>query len=776
MKLLRIKLSQLYGRIYGRIRPFFHDLSIIIRKAQQDIRWSQYAGDALALTKDASRVGVEVVSPFFGLRARIVYIGILLFSLMAAGVFAINTAMATMKQYRPDIANPSIIMSKKLTGTTITDRNGLVLYQGFGATDRSNIGVNDVPDHFIKATLAIEDPEFYQHHGISIRGMTRALYHDLKHVEKAQGGSTITQQLVKTTLLTSEKSFTRKYKELLLALEIERRYSKEQILQMYMNTIYYGQGSYGVVAASKTYFNKAPKDLNLAESALLAGLAQSPSRYDPNVNLAVSKERRDFVLERMSALGYITQAVASKNQALAVKAGAKQVVIKAPHFVFFVLEQLEKTYGRQMVEKGGITVRTTLDYTKQQIGEEAVRTQVAKLVRHRASNGGLVSIDPKTGDILAMVGSIDYNQPQFGSFNVTLAQRQPGSSFKPIAYVTAFSKGWNGAVKVEDKPLRIPEPDGTVYEPKNYDLKFRGPVLLRRALANSLNIPALEVQKFAGISDTVAMAHRLGINSPSLVDQSRLGISLALGGGDVRAIDMATVYATFANQGVRIDPRPILTVEDRLGKDITHAKNPISRNVLDPRLAYMITNILSDNKTRAEIFGSRSPLVLSRPAAVKTGTTNDWRDNWAIGYTPNLVTAVWVGNNDNSPMFNIDGVTGAAPIWNQYMERTLATMPIEDFVAPSGLVKMKVCSFDGGLVDPRDPSGVEELFLQEAPPTKRCGADTKRATIRIVQPKEETPLQQAQVPSLPTAPGVGGGSLGNEEDVPGLDPNRRNRN
>jgi 1A family penicillin-binding protein len=741
--------------------------------------WSEVKQVGRWLVEDTTAIGHDVwrqvrrgADVITGARTRVIVLSIALAAVLGGSALALDMAVATMHTYGSSLKNPAVIMNTKNTGTTILDRNGEILFQGYGAVSRHIIPFDEMPTALKHATLSTEDPDFYKHPGFSWRGTARAAYQDLRHSGKVQGGSTITQQLVKTTLLTNEKSFTRKYKEVVLSMEMEQRYSKDQILQMYMNTIYYGQGAYGIESASETYFHKPAKDLTLEESALLAGLPQSPSRYDPNINPDAAKERRDYVLDRMAQQGYITQNVAAQTKAMPVKAGTREVVIKAPHFVFYVLDQLRNQYGEDAIEKGGITVRTSLDYQKQLQAEQIVKNQIAKLSSHNASNGGLVSIDPSTGDIVSMVGSIDYNQPGFGAVNVMLSELQPGSSFKPIAYATAFTKGWNGATKVDDKPLRLPQGDGTTYVPQNYDQKFRGPVLLRRALANSLNIPAIEVLQYANLTDTIAMAHNLGISPASLDDQSRYGLSLVLGGGEVRAIDMAAVYAAFANQGKTVTPRAITNVSDKFNQDVTKPGGQNNHQALDPRIAYMITNILSDNPARKEEFGENSPLKLSRPAAAKTGTTNDFRDNWTVGYTPDLATAVWVGNNDHSAMKNVDGITGAAPIWHDYMEMALADKPVKDFPVPAGVVFQKVCQADGGLAAPNDPAAVNEVFLAEAQQTKKCGwsGPAKPVNTQPIQNNKKNddkksngsaaatpPPQTVQAPPAPESPGQGGG-------------------
>jgi 1A family penicillin-binding protein len=674
-------------------------------------------------------------------RARSIYLSLSATGALTLVVAAAITAASVMTVYANDISSPAALLSKKKTGTTILDRNGQVLFEGYGGQALNEVNLNDIPDSLRTATLAAEDPDFYQHPGFSWKGMARAAVVDITHHGTVEGGSTLTQQLVKNALLTSNKDFGRKYQEVLLAVELEKRYSKDQILDMYLNEIYYGEGSSGVDAAAQTYFHKSVKDLTLSESAMLAGLPLGPSRFDPNTNLQAATGRRNFVLTRMQELGKISKADADAAKAQPIKlasAGApdaatgnnpmlvyaKTVNIRAPHFVFYVLDQLRAQYGDEVVEQGGITVTTTLDLKKQQLAEASVTKRISELSGHNVTNGGLISVIPASGDILAMVGSVDYNAPGFGNVNVTLSSLQPGSSFKPIAYATAFKKGWNGATKVDDAPMQLPQGDGTMYVPQNYDGKFRGPVTLREALANSLNIPALKVEQFASIHDTIDTAHDMGITG--LKDESRYGLALVLGGGEVRPIDMATVYATFANGGDRVLPRSILKVTDRRSHDITKSTGITkTAGVLDSRIAYMITNILSDNDARTPEFGANSPLKLSRPAAAKTGTTNDFRDNWTVGYTPQIATAVWVGNNDHTAMNNVDGITGAAPIWHDYMEGALSGLPVVDFTQPAGVTLAKVCKSDGGLANPWD-NGFTEVFFSDAAPTKPCSSYNSR--------------------------------------------------
>ena len=735
-------------------------------------RWYNLLSDTGAVIHDAGLYTKKALRPLTSPGARLVLLLAILGTVTAGTGVAAVTAFKTMQQYGPELSNPAILMNEKDVGTTILDRNGVQLYQGYGAVDRQDVPISDIPKNVQEATVATEDPGFYTNAGISVRGTTRAAYQDLIHSDTGQGGSTITQQLVKNTMLSNEKSFTRKYKEVILAMEMEQKYSKDQILDMYLNTIYYGQGAYGIQAAAQTYYHKPAKDLTLNESATLAGLPQSPNQFDPTLDPSAAKTRRDYVLSRMQAKGDISAATATATEAEPISADPRQIDIKAPHFVFYVLDQLRQQYGQDMVEYGGITVRTTLDYTKQEQAQQIVANQVNNLASHHVTNGGLISIDPHNGDIISMVGSINYNQPGFGAVNVTLAQLQPGSSFKPIAYAESFIKGYNGATIVQDEPECFPQDSGPAYCPEDYDLKWRGPVTLRRALSNSLNLPAIHVLQYAGIGDTINLAHNLGIQSPSLEgDPANYGLSLVLGSGTVRPIDMAAVYGAFDNGGMTVTPRAILSVTNRFGTDITKKQPTTNHQALDPRIAYMITNILSDNKARQEEFGVNNPLQLDRPDAAKTGTTNDFDDNWTVGYTPDIVTAVWVGNNDHTPMNDVDGITGAAPIWHDYMEMASAGTPVHDFTAPSsGIVVAKVCTSDGGLASPNDPTAYDEVFLAENQQTKHCGWMSTPAITPTPTPAPAAPTTTTTTTTAPEppssgsggtqGPGVGGGSGG----------------
>jgi 1A family penicillin-binding protein len=736
--------------------------------------------DATALLHDSWMYGRRAVGQFFSKRARLAYSVMALAVVGAIGFAGVKIAATTLTQYSSELANPAFLLNQKDVGTTITDRNGVVLFQGYGAVNRQDIPFTQMPTSIKQATLAAEDPGFYSEPGFSVRGTARAALQDITHDDAAQGGSTITQQLVKNTLLNDQKSLTRKYQEVVLSVDLNQRYSKDQILQMYLNTVYYGEGAYGIESAAETYFHKPAKDLTLEESATLAGLPQSPSLYDPAINPDGAKTRRDYVLDRMQQYGYASPQAVSAAKAAPMIAGTADSTIKAPHFVFYVLSLLQQQYGENEIEHGGITVRTTLDYSQQQKAQAIVTNQVASLSSHHVTNGGMISVDPHNGDILTMVGSVNYNQPGWGAVNTMLSQLQPGSSFKPIAYAEAFLKGWSGATEVNDEPMCWPVTGQAPYCPQDYSQKWSGPVLLRHALGNSLNIPALQVLAHAGLADTIALGHAMGIQSPSLGgNPNQYGLPLVLGAGDVRPIDMAAVYATFDEGGKTVVPRAILSVQDKYGQDITKPQTTgAGQQVLDPRVAYMITNLLSDNQARQPEFGLSNPLVLpGRPAAAKTGTTNDFDDNWTDGYTPNLVAVVWVGNNDHSPMQDVSGITGAAPIWQNYMEMATAGTPVEQFAVPAGVVFAKVCPSDGGLdTNPNDPNAINEVFLAGQAPTQPCGAVspepipsgayTPGGSTQIVSPTATTATPTTTTTTTPAATAPGQGSGGTTPSTP----------
>ncbi|HBB76051.1 MAG: hypothetical protein A2186_01970 [Candidatus Levybacteria bacterium RIFOXYA1_FULL_41_10] len=604
----------------------------------------------------------------------------------------------------------------------IFDREGQLLYTMFSEENRTNIPLSEIPKSVQFATIASEDKDFYKHGAIDIRGIIRSVF-VITTKRQIQGGSTLTQQLVKNSLLTPERTIQRKVKEVVLAYATEILYSKNQILEMYLNQIPYGGTAYGIEAASQTYFGKKAKNLTIAESALLAGLPEAPTTYSPfGSRPELGKQRQRSVLAKMLEQKYITKEEYDKalKEDLIYKEFANE--IKAPHFVLYIKDLLIDKYGQRYVEEGGLQIKTTLDLNIQDFAQLAVASEVAKLRGSRVSNGAAVVTNPGTGEILAMVGSKNYFDNEIdGNVNVTLALRQPGSSIKPVNYAVGLIKGYTAATPFIDEKICFPNPGGPQYCPVNYDGKFRGAIQMRYALGNSINIPAVKMLKANGVDAMLATASAMGISS--FTDPSRYGLSLTLGGGEVTMLDMTRAYGVFANGGYRIDLHPILEIRDSKNKLVEKYDPPSSpifgKKVLPEGAAYIISDILLDNGARSEAFGSNSELRIDdQPVSVKTGTTNDLRDNWTIGYTPDLLTAVWVGNNDNTPMGGVSsGVTGAAPIWNDIMTFLLEDNPAQRPVRPSSVVGMSVCAVSGLLPRRDSPCPTRfEYFIKGSQP------------------------------------------------------------
>lgn len=549
----------------------------------------------------------------------------------------------------------------------IYDRNGKLLYEIFQSQNRTPIKLKELPGYITQATVAIEDKDFYHHNGVALfSGILRALKEIVVN-KNLQGGSTITQQLVKTALLTPDRTITRKIKEIILALWAERIYTKDQILEMYLNQVPYGGSAYGIQEAAKTYFGKDARDLTLDQAALLAGLPQAPSLYSPYNDPQAALVRRNEVLQAMTTQGYIDEATKEKLQNMPIDVLPPQTSIKAPHFVFYVRSKLEDMYGISTVEEGGLKVTTTLDLDIQETAEKILKEELAKVQYLNVTNGAILVTRPSTGEILAMVGSADYFNNPSGAFNVTTALRQPGSSIKPIMYTLSLEKGFTAASIIDDSPVIFNIPGSSPYVPVNYDGKFHGKVSLRLALANSYNIPAVKTLQKVGVSDFIDFAQKLGIST--WTDKSKYGLSITLGGGDVTMVDMATAFGVLANNGYKVPLNYYLNITS---EDSSSNKeyNPFKIYEVDPGITYIISDILSDNFSRQFEFGPNSALEIpGYKVAVKTGTTDDKKDNWTIGYTPDFLVAVWVGNNDNSPMnpYLASGITGAAPIWNRVM-------------------------------------------------------------------------------------------------------------
>lgn len=598
--------------------------------------------------------------------------------------------------------------------TKIYDRHGTLLYQIYKDQNRSLIKLSDLPQSVIDATLAAEDKNFYHHHGFSLVGIVRAAFNNFVNCKlktencTIQGGSTITQQLVKNVLLSPEKSFTRKIKELVLAVEAESTYSKAQILEMYLNQVGYGGTSYGIEQASHEYFGKSAKDLTLAESAMLAGLPVSPTLLSPfGTNPYLGKIRQQQVLESMVTSGMITEN--DKVQALATPLifHPQNISIRAPHFVMYIKDQLVKTFGEDLVNRGGLQVTTTLDLAKQDLLQQEINRELANLTSLHVENGAGLIVAPQTGDILAMVGSRNFfDTKNDGQVNVVLRPRQPGSSIKPITYTLAFLHGATPNTIVLDAPICFVLPGQPDYCPRNYDNRFHGLVTMRTALGSSYNIPAIKTLNAYGINNLVELAKQMGITTWN--DPSRFGLSLTLGGGEVTMLDLASAYSVFATGGTKVPFKSILSVHDSRGVSLalkgsdldgsTQPERSEGRSdtqgieILPPGVAYQITSILADPAARAPAFGTNSILNLpGKNVAVKTGTTNDLRDNWTFGYTHDYLVSTWVGNNDNSPMSSIaSGVTGASPIWARTMQKLLKEHPATAFTPPASMIKINV--------------------------------------------------------------------------------------
>lgn len=570
--------------------------------------------------------------------------------------------------------------------TKIFDRTGeTVLFEIFQEEKRTVIPFEDIPRNVKNATIAIEDTGFYAHGGISPLSILRAFMSDLLRGRiLVQGGSTITQQLVKNALLTSEKTITRKVKEAILAVKIERVYSKDEILNLYLNEIPYGSNTYGVEAAAQAFFGKHAQDLTLAESAYLAALPKAPSYYSPYGNNVKELEtRKNIVLNRMADLGFITRTEAdAAKQEQVVFLSLAEHGIRAPHFVMYVIDQLNERYGEDFIQQNGLNVITSLDISLQQKAEETIEAHAEEIDKNfHATNAGLTAINPKTGEIMAMVGSRDFfDRAHEGNFNITTARRQPGSAFKPIVYAAAFERGYTPETVVFDVSTEFAVDGAESYRPQNYDTIFRGPVTLREALAQSINVPAVKVLYLTGLANALQMARTLGITT--LGGPNQYGLTLVLGGGEVRLLELVSAYGVFANDGVRNEPVSMLRVETNAGK-VLFEHNPNARQVIDSNVARLISSVLSDNNARAPAFGGSSALNFpNRQVAVKTGTTNDYRDAWIIGYTPQLAAGVWAGNNDNTPMEKRVAGFIVAPLWHDFMEKAFGGMPTESFQEP----------------------------------------------------------------------------------------------
>jgi 1A family penicillin-binding protein len=670
-----------------------------------------------------------------------IFVGFVALVIFSAGLLA---------YYAKDLPRPDKIVRREGFATKIYDRNGELLYDVFADQRRTPVTLDQIPDHLKNATIAIEDKNFYKHGGFDPTGFLRAFYNIVVH-HRLQGGSTLTQQLVKNVLLSPQRTLPRKIKEFILAVQIENRYSKDEILQMYLNESPYGGTAWGVEAAAETYFDKPVSELNLIECAILAGLPQRPSVYspfgdDPKAYIG----RTEAVLRRMREDSYITpeQEKEAVKQIGEVEFAAEGLNFKAPHFVMYVKKQLEERYGQRVVEQGGLKVTTTLDYRIQDEAQKAVTEEIAKVESLHITNGAAIVLDPNTGEILAMVGSKNYNDPDYdGKVNVTLSLRQPGSAIKPITYVTALKRGFTAATLLMDTPTTFPGGQGLPdYQPVNYDGQFHGALQMRYALGNSINVAAVKMLAKVGLKNMLTTGYEMGLSTlePTTDNLRRLGLSVTLGGGEVRLLELAQAYSAFANGGLKVEPIAVLKVEDQNGLVLEENKPVSGKRVLSEGESFIISHILSDNNARMLTFGAHSYLAISdRQVAVKTGTTNDKRDNWTIGWTPQIVAGVWVGNNDNTEMKEVaSGVSGAAPIWRRVILAALRDKPNFGFSVPGNVVTADVDLVSGYRAHDGFPSRTE-YFIQGTEPT---GEDPIHTMLKLCrgQDKLATPAQVAR--------------------------------
>ncbi len=690
----------------------------------------------------------------FGCLLRMVVLGMFVLVLLAlCGVSFVFFQYFRIRNTLPDVAALRQKASQFET-TRILDRYGNELYEIIdpSAGRRTYVPLDKISPYLVAATIATEDKEFYNHPGFDIWAIFRAFYQNYQGGEVVSGASTITQQLARNLLFTQEersmRTYDRKVREAVLAAELTRVYSKDEILELYLNENYYGNRAYGVEAAAETYFNTTADKLTLGQAAFLAGLPQAPAVYDVYTNRELTLKRQEDVLVLMYELSQEKNCIWVSNSPqpicmdpVAAASAANElknytfpspaVQMRSPHWVTYIQSLLEAQYDPQTIYRSGFSVYTTLDPGLQEAAQRIVKEQVEKLAGFNANDGALVAIRPSTGEILAMVGSADfYNEAIAGQVNMAINPRQPGSSIKPVTYLAAFEKGWTPATLIWDVPSEFtpsgkPDDPGPVYKPVNYGGGNMGPVTVRTALANSLNIPAVKALAFVGIYDDpntpyqdgfLSMASRLGITTLTRPDY---GLSLTLGGGEVTLLELTGVYATLANSGARIPPVAITKILDHRGNLVYEYKPPAPNQVVRPEHAYLITSILSDNQARTPGFGANSVLNLPFPAAVKTGTTNDFRDNWTLGYTPDIAVGVWVGNADYTPMQNTTGLTGAAPIWAEFMQYAIQSLTGNNptpFSRPGGIVEMAVCEISGTLPSEWCPRQRTEIFAADQPP------------------------------------------------------------
>ncbi len=655
----------------------------------------------------------------------------LFFTLLVLVLMGMMGLIGLYLYYGRDLPPPELIdQYRSFENTRIYARDGVtLLYEVIGPGVRVPVALERIPQILRDATVAVEDANFYTNPGVDLPSIVRAFWQNVNAGETVSGASTITMQLVRAILLTPEEAqqqtIERKIREAILAIRVGQEYSKEQILSLYLNEVYYGAQAYGVEAAAQRYFGKHVWELSRGEATLLAGLPQSPSNYNPFENLPLARARQRIVLNQMVDAGFISPAEAESIFAEPIRLVYPTISIQSPHFVFYVYDLLVAQFGEEMVNRGGLRVITTLDPSWQTQAEQVAAEQIATLRARNAGNAGVVMLAPD-GQILAMVGSVDYNAPD-GQVNVTLALRQPGSALKPFIYAAALQRGWTAATVLWDVPTRW-QMNGVVYEPRNYDGRFRGPVRLRLALANSLNIPAVKALEFVGVETFVDLMSQFGVSS--FTDPSRYGLAMALGSNEVRLLELTGAYAGLQAGGRQVRPVAILRVTNSRGEILQTWQPPPVKPLLGPQseqIAFLISDILSDNAARWPVFGRNNVMELPDiQVAVKTGTSNDYRDSWAIGYTSAVVIGVWVGNNDNQPMAEVAGANGAGLIWRELMLRYHAHREAKPFVPPAGIVEQPVCAETGGPPTPKCPQIITERFVAGTGPVSNITYQTVR--------------------------------------------------
>lgn len=658
----------------------------------------------------------------------------ILYGAIGTVIFLFVVALGVFAWFSRDLPSPGKLAQTEQSATIFYDRDGKVLFQMYKDKNRLPIAFKDISDNLKKGTISIEDKDFYKHGGISNTGILRSIFMLIVTRKVSGGGSTITQQLIKNVLLDSSQTAARKLKEIILAISVEGKYTKDQILEMYLNEAPYGGSFYGVGSAAKGYFGKSPSQLTLLESAFIAGLPQSPSVYSPFIGVKDAwKGRTKDVLRRMREDGYIT--TAQEKEALSkinsLTFSKSRMSMNAPHFVFYVKDLIEKEYGTKILDQG-LKIKTTLSLDVQQKAEKIVKDEIESIKKYKVGNGAVVVLDSATDEVLSMVGSYDYNDDEYGKYNSAVARRQPGSAVKPITYALAFEKGYTAATMLMDVKTSFPVKDQPDYTPVNYDGKFRGPVQLRFALANSFNIPAVKLVSMIGVSDFLERADLMGLHTlaPTQENLNRFGLSITLGGGEVSLLDLSNAFAVFARGGVRKEPVAILEIKDHSDKIIFTARPSKETKVFSSEISFLISHILSDNNARSEAFGLRSYLnIPGKTVAVKTGTTNDKKDNWAVGFTKGVTVGVWVGNNDNTVMDPrvTSGETGASPIWYSLMSELLKKYKDGIIDKPEKVKALQIDPLFGGL--PKDGSQTRSEYFIEGTEPKDISSYYKKVKI-----------------------------------------------